>query len=68
MTQLPDAVGEQSLPAMLLSHVQHEAVIRRGNVSSGVWAAMCASKVLSELLFRPRVPPEISHCGRWRGW
>ena len=53
MTQLPDAFEEQSLPTMLLSHVQHEAVIRGGNVSSWVWAALCASKVLSGLLFRP---------------
>ena len=36
MTQLPDAFGEQSMPTMLLSHVQHEAVIRGGNVSSWI--------------------------------
>ena len=32
MTQLPSAFGEQLLPNMLLSHVQHEAMIRGGNV------------------------------------
>ena len=36
MTQLPDAFGEQSLPTMFLSHVQHEAVIRGGNVNCRV--------------------------------
>ena len=36
MTKLPDAFGEQSLPTILLSHVQHEAVIRGGNVSNRV--------------------------------
>ena len=36
MTQLPDAFGEQSLPTVLLSHAQHEAVIREGDVSRWV--------------------------------
>ena len=36
VTQLPDAFGEQSLPTVLLSRAQHEAVIRGGNVSNWV--------------------------------
>ena len=63
MTQLPNAFGEQSLPTMLLSHVQHEAMIRGGNVITWVRAALCTAEVLSGLLFRPWVSPGLPTVG-----
>ena len=54
MTQLPDALGEQSLPTMLLSHVQHEAVQREQlglsrtvHIQGTSWAVVSAVAVSS---------------------